>query len=66
MLKEWDQFLHAQKVVEDGNAETRYRLYHLSFLEFVEHKQEIKDERVDLKAMHAQIAKSLTNALYGD
>jgi hypothetical protein len=48
---EWDSFLHQEKVEYQGRRQTRYRLYHFPFFEFVAAKQEVADERVDLDAM---------------
>ena len=60
MLKEREPFLHSRKVTENGSAQVRYRL---SLLEFVEKKQDVHDERVDLKVMHAQIVDALIDDL---
>ncbi len=64
VLDEWSPFLHAQKVTENGSTQIRYRFYHLSFLEFVEEKQEVQAELIDLTAMHMQISRAMIDALH--
>ncbi|HSK80757.1 MAG TPA: AAA family ATPase, partial [Thermoanaerobaculia bacterium] len=63
-LDEWAAFLHSAEVEEDGTKETRWRLYHDSFHDFIEAKDLVQDELVDLKAAHGKAADALWNALY--
>lgn len=63
VLDEWRAFIHEQQVVAGEVAEWRYRLYHLSFIEFIAGKEEIKDERVNLRLTHQQIARTLLDDL---
>ncbi len=66
VLVEWDPFLYSTEVEdEEGNRQTRRRLYHASFQEFVERKDEVAGERVDLKKAHGKIADVLWQELYG-
>jgi len=66
VLEEWIQFLHDEVFEFNGQRVTLYRLYHLSFLEFVASKEQVKDERVDLKAMHAQFADVMLKEMLGN
>ena len=43
----------------DGERIKRYRFYHLSFQEFVASKDQLKDQFVDLAAMHTRFADSM-------
>lgn len=65
VLHEWAPFLHEVMVEYDGGIQTRYSLYHSSFFDFIAEKEDVADERVDLKAAHAQIADRLWYDLYG-
>jgi len=60
------RFCTRKKSECEGERQRRYRLYHASFFEFIASKQEVADERVDLKAMHGQIADTLWNDLFGE
>lgn len=64
VLNEWIQFLRSIAVNFEDGARTCYRLYHASFYEFISGLQEVADERVDLKAMHGQIADTLWDELF--
>jgi hypothetical protein len=67
VLQEWDQFLYtAQALDDEGRPQKRYRLYHESFYEFVAAKDEVADERVNLKKAHGRIADVLWRDLYGN
>jgi hypothetical protein len=66
VIEEWSQFLHRENIEIQGQIELRYRLYHASFFDFIASKQEIKDERVDLKAVETEISKLLWNSFYGN
>lgn len=63
VLNDWDPFLHQEEVEYEGSQQIRYRLYHMSFFEFVAAKEEIADERVDLEAMHRQINATIKDGL---
>jgi hypothetical protein len=56
VLDDWLPFLHAERVREDGQEEIRYRLYHLSFLEFLKSKDEVE---VSFKAAHERVMRAL-------
>ena len=64
VIDEWEQFLNLERVPYDEDFQLRYRLYHASFFDFISSMQEVKEERVDLKAMHGQIADVLWNDLF--
>ncbi len=67
VLNEWIQFLYVtQGVDDDGHPQKRYRIYHASFQDFVAEKDEVADERVDLKEAHGMIADSLWDEIYPD
>ncbi len=68
VLVEWDPFLYKAMIEDEetGKRQRRYRLYHESFHEFIADKDEVADERVDLKAAHGRIANVLWDELYGD
>lgn len=63
VLDEWRAFIHEQRDPAGEAAEWRYRLYHLSFLEFIAARSEIADERVDLRLTHERIARTLLDDL---
>jgi hypothetical protein len=66
VLNEWEQFLYtASAEDEEGKIRKRYRLYHASFHDFVAAKDEVADERVNLKAANARIADVLLEEIYG-
>jgi len=67
VLAGWDPFLYAAEVEgDDGERQKRYRLYHASFQEFIEDKDEVAGEGVDLKKTHGDVADVLWKELYGD
>ncbi len=67
VLDEWIQFLYATEATDDdGRPQKRYRIYHASFQDFVAAKDEVADERVDLKAAHGMIADVLWDDMYPD
>ncbi len=41
-LQGWKAFLHEERALRDGREEKVYRLYHLSFLEFLQKKDEVE------------------------
>lgn len=66
VISEWQQFLHEERVEYQEDIQYRYRLYHASFFDFIAAKQEIANERVDLKAAHGQIADTLWKELFDE
>jgi len=64
LLRKWSGFIHEEEVEYEGGTQQRYRLYHDSFFDFVAAKQEVADERVDLKATEALIADTLWDDLF--
>ncbi len=63
-LAEWAAFLQSTEVKEEGTKETRWRLYHESFHDFIAAKDQVQDELVDLKAAHGMAADALWSSLY--
>lgn len=63
VLREWNPFLHQVEVEYQDGRQTRYRLYHISFFEFMATKEEVAEEQVDLKAMDRQISDYLAAGL---
>ena len=66
VLQEWQQFLYEEQVPYEEGLQKRYRIYHASFHDFIEHKEEVADERVSTKAAHQKVADKLWNDLFGD
>jgi hypothetical protein len=66
VLRDWQQFLYEEQVQYEDRLQKRYRLYHASFHDFVASKEDVVDEQVDLKAVHAQIAGKLWDELFSD
>ncbi len=66
VLREWQQFLYVVEADDGGRSQKRYRIYHASFQDFVGDKEEVVDERVNLKEAHGKIADTLWKELYGD
>jgi hypothetical protein len=64
VLDEWAGFLQSIEVEEEGEKETRWRLYHESFHDFIAEKDQVKEKGVDLRAAHGKAADALWNALY--
>ena len=58
VLKEWAQFLHKEKYDVKGKLETRYRLYHASFQDFIKKLDEISESGVDLKEAEKKLVDS--------
>lgn len=66
VLNEWEPLLYTANVEdEEGQIRKRYRLYHASFHDFVSAKDEVADERVNLKGANARIADVLLEEMYG-
>ena len=66
VLKQWQQFLYESQVAYQGGLQTRYRMYHASFHDFLAKKEEIADEHVDLIAAHGQIADTMWDDLFDE
>jgi len=64
VLAEWAGFLQPAEVEEAGERETRWRLYHDSFHDFIAAKDQVKGEQVDLKVAHGMAADALWEELY--
>ena len=64
VLQEWEQFLHTELADPQNGLQSRYRLYHTSFFDFIWSKQEVADERVDIVAKHGHIADYLWDQFY--
>jgi hypothetical protein len=60
VLHEWAPFLHEELVPYDGSLQKRYRLYHMSFYEFIAKQEEVQDERVSRE----EALKRLVDALW--
>jgi hypothetical protein len=66
VLNEWEPLLYTASVEdEEGEIRKRYRLYHASFHDFIAAKDEVADERVNLKGANARIADVLLEEMYG-
>ena len=63
VLREWDQFLHEEKFEYEGSLQSRWRMYHDSFREFTEKKDEVAEEMFDLQAVRSRIAADLYREL---
>jgi hypothetical protein len=59
VIGEWKQFLIEQIFRENDRLVKRYRVYHESFHDFILSKEEVEDERVDLKRTENRIIDSL-------
>jgi hypothetical protein len=62
VLKEWSQFI--DKIPVDG--ETRYKVYHQSFSDFLKSDEMVKAAGVEITNIHGLIADRLWQELYGD
>ena len=66
VLNEWEPLLYTASVKdEEGQIRKRYRLYHASFHDFIAAKDEVADERVNLKRANTRIADVLFEEMYG-
>jgi hypothetical protein len=63
VLNEWAPFLHEAAAGENRSG-ARYSLYHASFFDFVSRKQEVVDERVDLRAANRRIADAMWDQFF--
>jgi CHAT domain-containing protein/AAA ATPase-like protein len=64
VLDEWSPFLQAAEVQEGDEMRTRYRLYHESFHDFIAAKDQVQQEKVDLKEANRKAADSLWRELF--
>ncbi len=62
VLNEWSQFI--DKIPVDG--ETRYKVYHQSFADFLKSDEMVKAAGVEISNIHGLIADKLWQELYGD
>ena len=65
VLKDWEQFLYEERIDYNGGTQKRYRIYHASYHDFIAEKEEVADERVNLKDPHIEIANQLWESLFG-
>ena len=65
VLNEWHQFFYHERVAYEGEQQSRYRIYHASFHDFLAQKEEVKDERVSRKDANLKIVDSLWGDLFG-
>jgi hypothetical protein len=63
-LDELIPFLQSIEAEENGVKETRWRLYHDSFHDFIAAKDQVRDESVDLRVAHGKAADALWRKLY--
>ncbi len=66
VLQEWQQFLYEERVSYEDGLQKRYRIYHASFHDFIEDKEEVADERVSRKDANKKISDKLWVDLFGD
>ena len=66
VLEHWSQFLYEERVEHDGQSQKRYRIYHASFHEFIEKKEDIADERVSRQRAHRNITNNMWEDLFGN
>lgn len=66
VLAEWQEFLYETVIEKNGHLETRWRVYHDSFREFIANKDEVEGEYISLKKAHSVIADTLWHDLFGD
>ena len=65
ILQEWEQFLYVTKVEFENNLQTRWRMYHDSFREFIAAKDEVEGEYVSLQKAHYVISDTLWKEVFG-
>ncbi|KMW70422.1 hypothetical protein WN50_35445 [Limnoraphis robusta CS-951] len=58
VLNEWSQFLHYSQI----QGQTRYKVYHASFADFLSRKEIIEAAGIEITEIHG----SITNALLED
>jgi hypothetical protein len=66
VLHDFDQFLYKVEMEYDGQLTTCYRWYHASFFDFISSKEEIADERVDLRKANEKVVNKMWTAVMGD
>jgi hypothetical protein len=64
VLDNWAGFVQPIEAKEDGIIETRWRLYHDSFHDFIAEKDQVKDEHISLRSAHGKAADALWRSLY--
>jgi hypothetical protein len=65
VIEDWKQFLYEEKVSTDSRPQTRYRVYHSSFRDFIASKEQISEEKVSLKRASEEHSETLLRDLYG-
>lgn len=63
VLQDFEQFIYKLDVDSEEGKQRRYRWYHASFFDFISHKEEIAEEKVDLRAAHKKIADNISRDL---
>lgn len=66
VLRDWDQFLSEEQGELDGIPEKRYRIYHMSFHDFIALQEEVVDEQVSRRVAHQKVISSGWRDLFGD
>lgn len=62
VLREWSQFLIEDRI----EGESRYKVYHASFADFLQSDEMVKAAGVEIRNIHGLIADTLWQELYGD
>jgi hypothetical protein len=60
-LRDFDQFLYKVKIEYDQQLTTCYRWYHESFFDFIGSKEDVLEERVDLRKAKEKVADKMWN-----
>lgn len=66
VLNEFDPFIYKSDVEFEGASQRRFRWYHASFFDFIAAKEDIVEERVNLKDGHKRVADKLWSNLFND
>ncbi|WP_189298896.1 ATP-binding protein [Streptomyces albospinus] len=65
-LDQWGQFLDKDKIELDQRAQTRYRIYHQSFRDFLRQKDEVGELAFTHQEALSRASDTLLNSLYGN
>jgi len=66
VLRQWSQFLEAERVEHKGATQVRHRIYHASFYEFLSQREEIGDLSISHREATERAMNRLTDDLFGD
>lgn len=66
VLEDFAQFLYQETMEHEGVVQKRFRLYHASFHDFIAAKDQVAEERVNLREVRRRMALNLYEGLYGD